>query len=97
MKPNTGSERAGRRMTVEEYFTRPDTPMAGSPVGVLMIRVVEKNPGIDFDSARVEAFDLLKQAAGRRHYRVPSVLSPTERAESEAKIKERFKTIRRAA
>jgi hypothetical protein len=84
-------------MALDEYFARTDTPMKGSPVGDLMVRVIEKNPGIDFEAARADAHDLLGQAAGRKNYRVSPVLSPGEKAESEAKTKARFQSIRQAA
>ncbi len=84
-------------MTLAEYFARPDTPMKESAVGVLMVRVVEKNPGISFEAARAEANNLLRQAAGRCHYRVFSVLSPSEKAEAESRTKMRFNSIRNAA
>jgi hypothetical protein len=43
-------------MTLEEYFEQPDTPAAESPVGVLMVRIIAKNPGIDLEGARAEAY-----------------------------------------
>ena len=71
--------------TLEQYFERPDTPMPNSPCGRLMVRVLGKNPGMDFETARAEAHNLRQQAAGRRHYGVPQVLSPEEQAERDAK------------
>jgi hypothetical protein len=29
---------------IDEYFARPETPAANSPVGVLMVKVIAKNP-----------------------------------------------------
>jgi hypothetical protein len=51
--------------TFQGYFEQPDTPAAGSPVGVMMVRALAKNPGIDFEEARVQAKSLPQQAAGR--------------------------------
>jgi hypothetical protein len=84
-------------MTLEEYFARGDAPGAESPVGTLIVRILEKNPGINFEAARTEAHVLLRQAAGRTIYRVSPVLSPGEKAESAAKTKARFQSIREAA
>ena len=83
-------------MALDEYFARTDTPMKGSPVGDLMVRVIEKNPGISFEAARAEANNLLRQAAGRCHYRVSSVLSPSEKVEAETRTKMRFNSVRNA-
>jgi hypothetical protein len=81
-------------MTLEGYFEQLDTPVAESPVGVLMVRIVAKNPGIDLEGARAEAYELLAQAAGRKRYQVPPVLSPEEKA---AKRKAWLESIGRAA
>jgi hypothetical protein len=81
-------------MSIVGYFEQPDTPAARSPVGVLMLRIIAKNPGIDFESARTEAHNLLWQAAGRKRYVVPAVLSPQEKAESVARMRERFQAGR---
>ncbi len=51
--------------TFQVYFEQPDTPAAGSPVGVLMLRVLAKNPGMCFEEARTQAKSLPQQAAGR--------------------------------
>jgi hypothetical protein len=83
-------------MGAEEYFEQPDTPGENSPIGVLMVRVLEKNPGMSFEQARQEAHNLLTQAAGRKRYQVSAVLSPQEKAESMVVMAERFEP-RRAA
>ena len=67
-------------MTLEEYFEQPDTPSAGSPVGILMVRVLEKFPGISFEEARARANDLLHTVAGWKKYQMPKVLSTEEEA-----------------
>ena len=53
--------------TFQGYFEQPDTPAAGSPMGVLMLRILAKNPGIDFEEARVQAKP--PQAPGRNDRR----------------------------
>lgn len=40
--------------TIQEYFERAGTPAPGSPVGALMLRVLEKNSGMEFEHARAE-------------------------------------------
>jgi hypothetical protein len=83
--------------SMEEYFDQSDTPGENSPTGVLMVRVLAKNPGMSFEQARREVYDLLRQAAGRKRYQVPAVLSPQERAESSAGMTGRFRDTRKAA
>lgn len=80
-----------------EWFAMPDTPAVGSPVGKLMRTIVEKNPGISFEDARAEANALLEQAAGRKVYRTPPVLSPAEKEIARERLKAVFKTVERAA
>jgi hypothetical protein len=82
--------------TVEQYFSLPDTPAQRSPVGKLMARVLEKNPAMTFEDARRESHRLLDIGAGRKHYSIPAVLSPAERAELTARFKQ-FKLTREAA
>lgn len=79
--------------TLEQYFALPDTPAAKSPVGKLMVRVLEKNSGMGFEQARREANRLLDLAAGRTDYVVPAVLS----FEEQAARSERFKQLHKAA
>lgn len=76
--------------TLEQYFTLPDTPAPRSLVGKLMVKVLEKNPAMTLEEARRESHRLLDIAAGRKHYSIPAVLSPEERAEVTARFK-RFK------
>jgi hypothetical protein len=83
-------------MTLEEYFSQADAPGTESPVGTLIVRIIEKNPGISFEATRAEANNLLRQAAGRCHYRVSSVLSPSEKVEAETRTKMRFNSVRNA-
>jgi hypothetical protein len=83
--------------SIYEYFERPDTPASGSPVGVLIVRIVEKYPSMEFKEARAQAKALLQQAAGRRIYRFPRVLSPEEQAREKDRLKTAFGTLPKAA
>lgn len=74
--------------TLEQYFARPDTPMAGSPVGKLVARILAKSPGTAADAARVEAHKLLNQAARRRRYVLPSVLTAEQQTAEAARGRE---------
>ncbi len=77
-------------MKLEEYFERSDTPQTDSPIGRLMVKIVEKNPGMDFDVARVEASKLLQRAASKKNYVVPAVLSPEEQIAASRRLKQAF-------
>lgn len=52
------------------HLDLPTRPEGGSPVGVLIQRIVAESPGIDFDEARRLASEQLWKAAGRKIYRV---------------------------
>ncbi len=87
-------------MLLETYFAQSDTPSRNSPVGALMVRVLAKNPGMDFGQARKEAYSLLDRAARRRVYRAPAVYSAEEHAERKAQWLGRFgrsRTVGKAA
>jgi hypothetical protein len=64
--------------TIEQYFSRTDTPSAESPVGKAMVKVKAKYPSLSFDDARAKARDLLHDAAGRKVYQTPTVYSEEE-------------------
>jgi hypothetical protein len=70
----------------EEYFEQSDTPQRNSPVGLLIVRLLAKNPGMNFEQARQEAHVLLNKAARARVYRTPAVYSADEQAERKAKM-----------
>lgn len=72
--------------TIEQYFARTDSPAAGSPIGVLMRRIVAKFPQMAFEQARAKAQGLLSRAARSFDYRTPPVRS----AEGEAARKAAF-------
>jgi hypothetical protein len=78
-------------MTLNDYFAVPDTPAAGSPVGTLMARIVEKGPGIGFEAARNRANALLDRAAGKKIYRMPRVLSAAEEQTQKERLRQRFR------
>jgi hypothetical protein len=82
--------------TIQDYFARPDTPASGSPVGVLMVRVLEKNPGMTFEEARNESNALLDRAAGRKFYEIPRVLSQEERTRETERLR-KLRTLPLAA
>jgi hypothetical protein len=87
-------------MLLETYFAQSDKPSKNSPVGVLMVRVLAKNPGMDFEQARQEAYSLLDRASRRRVYNVPAVYSVEEEVARKAKMLARFSrsgTVERAA
>ena len=83
--------------TIQGYFERPDNPAAGSPVGALMVRVLEKNPGMGFELARAEAHTLLDKAAGKWRYRVPTVYSPEETEKRRESLRKAFNPLAKAA
>jgi hypothetical protein len=76
-------------MNLQQHFERPETPAAGSPVGVVMVKVLEKYPALSFEEARDKATDLIQESAGRRRFVNPRVLSEAELAEQ----KEHLKTV----
>src|SRR5258706_309017 len=77
-----------KSMTLNDYFAMPDTPAAGSPVGILMVRILEKDPGIGFEAARMRANVLLDRAAGKKVYRMPRILSVEEEQAQNERLKQ---------
>lgn len=61
--------------TQEQYFGRIGAPAANSPVGKVMVRLLAKNAGMDFETARAQAKQLLLVAAKRKGYTTPAVYS----------------------
>jgi hypothetical protein len=86
-------------MTIDTYFNQTDTPAKNSPVGVLLVKVLAKNPHMGFEEAREEALRLLDKVACRRVYATPRVYSPEEKAAQRASLLElgRSKGLREAA
>ena len=78
-------------------MSRQDTPAPGSPVGALMVKVIEKNPGISFEEARTQANALLDKAAGKWRYRVPTVYSPEEMENRRESLRKAFNPLAKAA
>ena len=85
---------------IQQYFEQPNTPSAGSPVGLVMQRVLVKYPGITLQEARVKAHELLTDAAKRQNYRV-LVFSETEIAAQQVRVatywKQRSETVQPTA
>ena len=79
------------QMTVQEYFGLPDTPMAESPIGRTMTRLLDKRPGLSFEQARTTAAELLKVSAARKNYRTPEVLSVAEAEAGRARMLTAFR------
>jgi hypothetical protein len=76
--------------SIEEYFAREETPATNSPVGILMVKITAKFPGISLDDARVKANDLLQDAARRKTFTLPRVLSEEEQARQREQLKAAF-------
>jgi hypothetical protein len=74
-------------MTLQEYFEQSGTPAANSPVGVIMVKVLEKYSTLSFDQARTKANLLIQESAGRRRFVLPRVLSESELAEQKERLK----------
>jgi hypothetical protein len=81
---------AAKAVATVAYFEREDTPSPNSLAGILMVRMLEKFPGISLDEARAQAHELLNRAAGKRVYRVPSVLTEEEELARRTAIRARF-------
>jgi hypothetical protein len=81
-------------MTLQDYFAEPDTPAASSPVGTLMVRILEKDAGIGFEAARTRANALLDRAAGKKVYRIPRVLSVAEERKQNERLRQRFRPVK---
>ncbi len=88
-------------MNIAEYFEREDTPSTDSPVGTLMVRVLAKNPQMDFEQARQEVHNLLERAARGKVYRIPTVYTlaqlATRKAQMVAAFKKSKETTQKAA
>jgi hypothetical protein len=63
------------------YFDLPSGPERGSPLGVLMRRIVAESPEIGFGEARRLASKQLWKAAGRKRYNVTTPRQDKARAE----------------
>jgi len=74
-------------MKLSDYFAKADTPAANSTVGTLMIKILEKYPGMSFEDARAKAHVLLWESAGKKRFNLPRVLSQTELAEQKERLK----------
>jgi hypothetical protein len=82
---------------MQEYFGRTDTPAASSPVGSLVVRIMNKNPGMDFEEARSQANALQQKAAGKWKYQMPRVWSEAEQAKRREDMRNAFRPLAKAA
>jgi hypothetical protein len=78
-------------MTLFDYFAKPDTPAANSTVGTLMVKILEKYPGMSFEAARAKAHCLILESAGKKRFNLPRVLSEAELAEQKERLKTAWK------
>jgi hypothetical protein len=84
-------------MTLTDYFAKPDTPAANSPVGTIMVKVLEKYPGLSLEAARVQANAMLDKAAGRFKYKMPRVYGPEEMEKRRESLRSALKPVVKAA
>lgn len=76
--------------TLVEYFAMPDTPAPDSPVARVMQQLVMKRAetyGADFETARAEANRLIQEAARRKCFSLPTVLTLEQEDEAKAASK----------
>jgi hypothetical protein len=67
-------------MNIKEYFNQPDAPARHSPVGQLMLKILERyEPTPSFEEARAEANRLIQKAAGRQNFKLPKIPTSEER------------------
>ena len=83
-------------MDIKAYFAQEHTPGENSPVGLLVVKVLAKNPGVTFEQARQEANTLLDKAAAGRVYRTPRVFSTQEKAAHQTRLRAVFGQSRTA-
>jgi len=62
---------------LQHYFADPQNPMAHSPIGNTMRKVLEKYPDLTPKQAHEWALELHQEAAARKHY-IIQVLSPEQ-------------------
>jgi len=86
-----------REGKLEAYFAQADTPGANSPIGKLMVKVLEKFPTLTFEQTRTKANELQTEAAGKRKYVAPAVLTDEEQATRRKALKARFQRSKPSA
>ncbi len=69
-----------RVSALKKYFEQTDTPSENSPVGKLMLKILEQCPNLSFEQAREQAHKMLERAAGKWRYALPEVRTPEEEA-----------------
>jgi hypothetical protein len=77
-------------MDLNTYFALPNTPSAGSPVGQLITRILEKMPETSFEDARAAANAMIYKAAGKFNFRTPAVYTPAEEEARRVRLKGAF-------
>jgi len=55
-------------MTLKEWFKQPDTPSENSPIGKLMVRILEESPELTFEEARKQANECQQIGAKGKRY-----------------------------
>jgi hypothetical protein len=93
----SGGNRMATAAEAPDYFARSDSPQLQSPVGTLMLKILEKYPGLGFDAARAKAKELLAVSAKGKVYRSPRVFSADELAERAERLKTAFSKSAAAA
>jgi hypothetical protein len=86
-----------REGKLEAYFAQTDTPAANSPIGKIMVKVLEKFPTLNFEQARAKANELQTEAAGKRKYVAPAVLTDEEQEARRKAVRARFTRSERPA
>jgi hypothetical protein len=75
----------------------PGAPSPKSPVGMLMVKIREKYPELDFEAARAKSHNLLAIAARAKNYRQPTVYSEAELVARAERFKLAFGRGKKAA
>lgn len=81
-------------MTLQEYFALPNTPSQHSPVGNLMIKILEEDRNLSFEEARKLANEQIQKGARRKNFRV---LTPGQEAEQAASLGKRRSSFKPAS
>ena len=56
------------KLTLQEWFKQDDTPSENSPIGKLIVRILEESPEMAFDEARKQANECQQLAARSKQY-----------------------------
>jgi hypothetical protein len=55
-------------LTLQEWFKQSDTPLENSPIGKLIVRILEESPELSFEEARRQANECQQMAARGKRY-----------------------------